>query len=110
LLGLETASIGFVAADMPNAHRLAAGIMAMIAEEERHGITRRTEDALAAAKRRGVKLAGYRAASKLTAKALKAGQEAHARIAAERAVPCDEIAPLLGIELRRNRGRTHQLI
>lgn len=60
LLGLEKAGIDFVAADMPNANRLTVGIMAMVAEEERRMISKRTKDALAAAKRRGTKLGGDR--------------------------------------------------
>ncbi|MDO9489174.1 MAG: recombinase family protein [Sphingomonadaceae bacterium] len=60
LLGLEKAGIDFVAADMPNANRLTVGIMAMVAEEERRIISKRTKDALAAAKRRGTKLGGDR--------------------------------------------------
>ena len=35
LLGLQRSGIAFTAADMPNANRLTAGIMAMVAEEER---------------------------------------------------------------------------
>jgi DNA invertase Pin-like site-specific DNA recombinase len=60
LLGLEKAGIDFVAADMPNANRLTVGIMAMVAEEERRMISKRTKEALAAAKRRGVELGGDR--------------------------------------------------
>src|SRR3984893_13936401 len=60
LLGLEKAGIDFVAADMPNAKRLTVGIRARVAEEERRMISKRTIDALAAAKRRGTKLGGDR--------------------------------------------------
>src|SRR5262252_2155842 len=60
LLGLEKAGVDFVAADMPHANRLTVGIMAMVAEEERRMISKRTKDALAAAKRRGTKLGGDR--------------------------------------------------
>src|SRR5918998_5480233 len=60
LLGLEKAGVDFVAADMPHANRLTVGIMAMVADEERRMISRRTKDALAAAKGRGVTLGGIR--------------------------------------------------
>jgi DNA invertase Pin-like site-specific DNA recombinase len=78
LLGLEKAGVDFVAADMPNANRLTVGIMAMVAEEERRMISRRTKDALAAAKKRGTKLGGDRGvvpsnkARKLAAESLQA--------------------------------------
>src|SRR3954468_24556747 len=58
LLGLEKAGVDFVAADMPSANRLTVGVMALVAEEEGRAISRRTKEALAAAKRRGVQLGG----------------------------------------------------
>jgi DNA invertase Pin-like site-specific DNA recombinase len=73
LLGLEKAGVDFVAADMPQANRLTVGIMAMVADEERRMISARTKAALAAAKRRGVKLGGDRGAQ-LTAKQRAAGR------------------------------------
>jgi DNA invertase Pin-like site-specific DNA recombinase len=60
LLGLDKAGVEFLAVDMPNANRLTVGIMALVAEEERHMISARTKAALAAAKARGIKLGGYR--------------------------------------------------
>ena len=75
LLGLDKAGVDFVCADMPSANRLTVGIMAMVAEEERRMISERTKAALAAAKRRGVVLGGFRG-GKLTAKARKAGSAA----------------------------------
>jgi DNA invertase Pin-like site-specific DNA recombinase len=92
LLGLEKAGVDFVAADMPNANRLTVGIMAMLAEEERRMISARTKAALAAAKRRGIKLGGFRAGATLTAKARKAGHEANAQRAASRAA---DLAPAI---------------
>jgi DNA invertase Pin-like site-specific DNA recombinase len=61
LLGLEKAGVDFIAADMPNANRLTVRLMAVIAQEEREMIAKRTKDALAAAKARGVVLGGFRA-------------------------------------------------
>jgi len=91
LLGLEKAGIDFVAADMPTANRLTVGIMAMVAEEERRMISKRTKEALQAAKRRGVKLGGDRGV-KPTARARKLAAEAlQARAAAKAA----DIGPII---------------
>jgi len=60
LLNLQKSGVKFVAADMPDANELTVGIMAVVAQAERQMISKRTKEALAAAKARGQKLGGYR--------------------------------------------------
>jgi len=99
LLGLEKAGVDFVAADMPNANRLTVGIMALVADEERHMISARTKAALQAAKARGTKLGGLRADANgkpvtLTLDAIAKGRKACTERANKKAT---DIAP----EIRR---------
>jgi DNA invertase Pin-like site-specific DNA recombinase len=60
LATLRDSDVHFVAADMPDANTLTIGVMASLAQHEREMISQRTKVALAAAKRRGVKLGGVR--------------------------------------------------
>ena len=59
LLGLQKAGVPFIAADNPQANELTVGILALVAEQERVAISKRTKDALAAAKARGQVLGAY---------------------------------------------------
>lgn len=56
LLALRDSGVKFIAADMPDANELTVGIMVLVAQQEREAISKRTVEALAAAKRRGTLL------------------------------------------------------
>ena len=60
LFSLRDSGLPIICCDMPGANELTVGIMAVVAEEERKLISRRTKDALQAAKKRGVKLGSAR--------------------------------------------------
>jgi DNA invertase Pin-like site-specific DNA recombinase len=92
LLGLEKAGVDFVCADMPQADRFTVGILAMVAEREGRMISQRTKEALAAAKRRGVKLGGKRPGQRLTRAMRQRGNAAVERAAAQRAA---DLSPVI---------------
>lgn len=56
LLTLRDSGVRFIAADMPDVNELTVGIMALVAEQERQAISKRTKEALKAAKARGIRL------------------------------------------------------
>lgn len=53
LMTLQDAGVKFIAADLPQANNLTIGIMALVAQQEAEAISKRTKEALQAAKRRG---------------------------------------------------------
>lgn len=58
LVALEKSGVDFVAADNPEANRLTIRLLVVIAQEEREAASRRTKEALAAARLRGRKANG----------------------------------------------------
>ena len=77
LATLQDSGVKFIAADMPEANELTVHIMAAVAQAERKAISKRTKEALAAAKARGRKLGNPNGAEALR----RAGQGNSASIA-----------------------------
>lgn len=65
LLTLRDSGSRFLVCDVPEANDLTIGIIALVAQQEREAISRRTKEALAAAKVRGVKLGNPNGAAAL---------------------------------------------
>jgi DNA invertase Pin-like site-specific DNA recombinase len=91
LSNLMESGVEFHAVDFPQANRLTVHILAAVAEHEGKMISERTRNALAAAKKRGVQLGGYRGTT--ISKAMrKASAEAIAKLADDRAA---DLAPTI---------------
>jgi len=56
IMTLRDTGVEFIACDMPDANTVTIGIMAVLAQDERERISKRTKEALAVLKRKGVKL------------------------------------------------------
>ena len=65
LLKLQKDGVRFIAADMPEATDFTVGIMALVAQQEREAISKRTTEALQAARARGTKLGNPNGAAAL---------------------------------------------
>jgi DNA invertase Pin-like site-specific DNA recombinase len=95
LLQLQKEGVRFVAADMPEANDLTVGIMALVARQEREAISKRTKEALRAAKARGQRLGNPNGAAALR----RAGKGNQASVIARKNAAqgfAERLRPVLG--------------
>jgi DNA invertase Pin-like site-specific DNA recombinase len=108
LSALQDSGARFMAADMPEANELTVHIMAAVAQAERKAIGKRTQEALAAAKARGMKLGNPNGAAALrradrgnvdALKVIREGADSYAQ----------ELAPIIA-DIRANLGASLPVI
>lgn len=108
LLTLRDSGVRFIAVDMPEANDLTVGIMALVAQQEREAISKRTKEALAAAKARGVKLGNPNGAAALR-RAGKGGVALRETVSANADDFAEALRPIIE-ELRQNGHTTLRAI
>jgi DNA invertase Pin-like site-specific DNA recombinase len=91
LLALRDSGVKFVAADMPDANEMVVGIMALVAQNEREAISKRTKEALAVARQRLART-GHRLGNPNGAKALRKARKGNTAAVAEIVRGADERA------------------
>jgi DNA invertase Pin-like site-specific DNA recombinase len=94
LSALQDSGAKFIAADMPEANELTVHIMAAVAQAERLAISKRTTEALRAAKAAGRKLGNPNGAAALR-KAAKGNSAAIAKVKADAADHAHDLAPVV---------------
>lgn len=94
LLTLRDSGVRFLAVDMPEANDLTVGIMALVAQQEREAISRRTKEALAVAKSHGAKLGNPNGAAALK-RAGKGGAALHAAVASNADRFAEDLKPVI---------------
>ena len=94
LLTLRDSGVRFSAVDLPEANDLTVGIMALVAQQEREAISRRTREALSVARSRGVKLGNPNGAEALR-RAGKGGAPLREAIARNADRHAQDLAPVV---------------